>query len=146
MKRSAKALWQGNLKEGKGTLDSQSGALSSLNYSFAKRFGDERGTNPEELIAAAHAGCFAMAFSAELEKNKMIPDSINVEAQVNLEKLADGFSINKINLVVNAVVPGADEAKVRSCAEEAKANCPVSKLLNADITMDFSLKSYKAAA
>lgn len=141
MKRSAKALWRGNLKQGKGLISTESGVLSNVNYSFTKRFGDEAGTNPEELIAAAHSGCFAMAFSGELEKNKMLADSIDVKAHVSLDNVEGGWSITKIHLDVVANVPEADEKNIQDAANSAKANCPVSKLLKADITMDLKIVS-----
>ena len=140
MKRSAKAFWSGNLKSGKGVISSESHALEDLSYNFDQRFGTAPGTNPEELIAAAHAGCFAMAFSGELEKRKIIPDSLEVKADVSIEKAGAGFEIPSVHLDVKAHVQG-DEKVVREAAEEAKNNCPVSKLLNAQITMDLSVTS-----
>jgi lipoyl-dependent peroxiredoxin len=140
MKRSAKAMWSGNIKGGKGVISSESQTLKDVSYSFAQRFGTEPGTNPEELIAAAHAGCFAMAFSGELEKRKLVPESLEVKANVTIEKAGEGFEIPGIHLDVEAHVQG-DENVVREAAEEAKNNCPVSKLLNAEITMDLSVTS-----
>jgi osmotically inducible protein OsmC len=141
MKRSASAHWRGNLRQGQGIINTESGSLSDLSYSFTKRFGDEVGTNPEELIAAAHSSCFAMAISAELEKRNLKADSIDVQANVSLEKEGEGWSIPAVHLQVSASVPGASQDQVREAAETAKANCPVSKLLKANITLEFHLSS-----
>lgn len=138
MKRSASAHWQGGIKDGQGVISTESGALRSIPYSFAQRFGDERGTNPEELIGAAHSGCFAMALSAELSKNNVKPESVDVKAQVSLEKQGEGWSIPAVHLMVSVTAPGADKNMVELAAKSAKQNCPVSKLLNANITMDFN--------
>jgi osmotically inducible protein OsmC len=138
MKRSASAHWSGNFRQGKGVINSESGSLSNLSYSFTKRFGDEKGSNPEELIAAAHSSCFAMAFSAELEKKDFKADSIDVTAVVSLEKAGESWEIPAVNLKVNAIVPGASADQIREAAESAKKNCPVSKLLKAQVTMDFT--------
>ncbi len=146
MKRSAKAEWSGNLKEGKGVIDSESGVLSHQNYSFTKRFGEERGTNPEELIAAAHASCFSMAFAAELEKRKLTPEKIEVEAFVHLENISNAWSISEVNLMVNAQVPSASANQIEEAANVAKINCPVSKLLRANITMELNLSSTEDVA
>ncbi len=135
MNRTASAVWTGSLKEGKGELNTGSGLLSKTPYSFAKRFGDEPGTNPEELIAAAHAGCFSMAFSAELGKANLTPTMINTTATVTLDMLPGGATVTKSHLDVSVQVPGADPAKVLAIAEEAKKGCPISRLLNATITM-----------
>lgn len=146
MKRSASAQWRGNLRQGKGILNSESGALSKLPYSFAKRFGDEKGTNPEELIGAAHSGCFAMAFSGELEKKNLNPETIDVKAIVSLEKKGEGWAINAIHLDVRADVPGGARDQIEEAAQSAKKNCPVSQLLNAEITMNLDISSQESAA
>lgn len=145
MKRSANAYWEGGIKEGKGRISSESGVLKDVPYSFAKRFGEERGTNPEELIGAAHSGCFAMAFSGELEKLKLRAESIQVKAEVTINKEGEGFSISDVHLDVKAQVPGATHDQVQQAANSAKENCPVSKVLNADITMNlqFQENSYQ---
>lgn len=143
--KTAKAHWEGNIKEGKGTITTQSGALNNQDYSFQKRFGDEPGTNPEELIGAAHAGCFSMAFSGELFKAGITASAIDTEAQVTLVKEGEGFKISKSHLIVSVDAQGADESKVRKAAESAKANCPISKLLNAEVSMDFRMAGAKAA-
>jgi lipoyl-dependent peroxiredoxin len=141
MKRKASAIWRGNLKDGKGTISSDSGVLSDTQYSFATRFADGKGTNPEELIAAAHAGCFSMALSNELGKAGFTPDSIKTSAAVTLEQTASGFAITAVHLDVSAKIPGADQQAFETAAGTAKANCPVSKVLKADITMDAKLES-----
>ena len=146
MKRSASAEWRGDLRQGRGIINSESGSLLDLSYSFAKRFGDESGTNPEELIAAAHASCFAMAVSAELEKKNLKPSTIDVKANVSLEKAGEGWEIPAVHLQVWADVPGADTKLVEEAANIAKANCPVSKLLKAKITMDFNISSQESAS
>lgn len=145
MKRTASAFWEGGIKDGKGKISAESGVLKEVPYSFSKRFGDERGTNPEELIGAAHSGCFAMAFSGELEKLKLKADSINVTAEVTIGQEGEGFSISDVHLSVNASVPSATYDQVQKAANSAKENCPVSKLLNANITMDlqFQENSYQ---
>jgi len=136
MKRKASAVWRGDLKSGKGIISSDSGLLKDTQYSFGTRFENGPGTNPEELVAAAHAGCFAMAFSAELGKAGLTPDSIVASATVTLEMLPSGPTVTESHLDVTAKVPGADEAKVLEIANTAKAGCPISRLLNAKITMD----------
>jgi osmotically inducible protein OsmC len=141
MKRKASAHWQGNLKEGKGTLSTDSGVLSDTQYSFATRFADGKGTNPEELIAAAHAGCFSMALSNELGKAGLTPDSIKTTAIVTLDQTASGFAITAVHLDVTAKVPGASQQVFESVAGAAKAGCPVSKVLKAEITMDAKLQN-----
>jgi osmotically inducible protein OsmC len=141
MKRKASALWKGNLKDGKGTISSDSGVLSDTQYSFATRFADGKGTNPEELIAAAHAGCFSMALSNELGKVGLTPESINTSATVTLEQTASGFAITAVHLDVAARAPGANQQVFETAAATAKSNCPVSKVLKADITMDAKLES-----
>ena len=140
IKRKASAIWQGALKDGKGTITSDSGVLKQTQYSFGTRFENGPGTNPEELIAAAHAGCFAMAFSAELGKASITPKSIEATATVTLEKSDAGFSVTTSHLDVTANVPGADRAKVQQIAEAAKAGCPISKLLKANITLNLTIQ------
>ena len=139
MKQKASAVWQGSLKEGSGTLSTGSGALAAKPYSFRTRFEGEPGTNPEELIGAAHAGCFSMAFSMILGMAGLTPDSIETEATVTLEKVDDGFAITSSHLDVKASIPGVDDATFQDLAGKAKAGCPVSKVLNAKITMDAKL-------
>ncbi|MES2526533.1 MAG: OsmC family protein [Bdellovibrionota bacterium] len=145
MTKTASAHWEGSIKEGKGTISTQSGALRNQPYSFKKRFGDEAGTNPEELIGAAHAGCFTMAFSGELFKAGITAKAIDSEAQVTLVKDGEGFKVSKSHLIVTIDAGGADQAKVKAAAESAKANCPISKLLNAEVSMDFRISESKAA-
>ncbi len=139
MKRKASAVWNGGLKEGKGALSSASGVLNSTPYSFATRFEDKPGTNPEELIAAAHAGCFSMALSAILGESGVTPESISTTATVTIEKQGDGFAITESHLEVRAKVPGLQEAKFMEAASKAEEGCPVSKVLKAKITMDAKL-------
>jgi osmotically inducible protein OsmC len=141
MKRTASAVWQGGLKDGKGSISTQSGVLSNTQYSFGTRFEDGIGTNPEELIGAAHAGCFSMAFSGQLGNAGLTADSIETTATVTLEKLDSGFAITKIHLDVRAKVPGASEEAFATAAANAKQGCPVSKLFNAEITMDAVLET-----
>ena len=141
MNRKASAVWQGSLQEGKGTVSTESGVLSQAQYSFGTRFENGKGTNPEELIAAAHAGCFSMALSAELGKANITPTSIETAATVTLEKLDTGWTVSKVHLDVKAKIPGADPAAFNVAAETAKANCPISKLLKAQITMQAALGS-----
>jgi osmotically inducible protein OsmC len=140
MKRSASAVWEGDLKAGKGRISSDSGVLRDTQYSFSTRFENGAGTNPEELIAAAHAGCFAMAFSAQLGGAGLKADRIDAKATVTLEKQADGFAVTSSHLDVVAKIPGADQAAFEKAANAAKAGCPISKLLNATITMDARLE------
>ena len=135
MKRKASAVWRGDLKTGKGTISSDSGVLKETQYSFSTRFENGAGTNPEELIAAAHAGCFAMAFSAELGKVGLTPESISATATITLEMLPSGPTVTESHLDVTAKVPGAESGKVLEVAEVAKAGCPISRLLNAKVTM-----------
>jgi lipoyl-dependent peroxiredoxin len=141
MKRNASAVWTGGLKDGKGTISSDSGVLADTQYSFSTRFEDGKGTNPEELIAAAHAGCFSMALSAQLGTIGLTPARISTSASVSLEKLSDGFAITAVHLVVKASVPGADAAQFETATNNAKAGCPVSKVLKATITMDATLEN-----
>jgi len=141
MIRKGSAEWRGSLKEGKGTVSTESGVLSNAGYSFSTRFENARGTNPEELVGAAHAGCFSMALSAQLGNAGMTPESIQTTASVSLEKGDDGFSITAVHLDVTARIPGADSAKFEQAAIAAKAGCPISKLLKANITMTAKLEA-----
>jgi osmotically inducible protein OsmC len=141
MQRKANARWQGTAKEGSGTLSVQSGTLQDVPYTFKARFGDGKGTNPEELIAAAHAGCFTMALSFSLNNAGFTADAIDTEAQLTLDQVPGGFSITAIHLTTRARVPNIDAAKFGEIAAGAKANCPVSKVLNATITLDATLAS-----
>ena len=141
MKRNASAEWKGGIKDGKGTISTQSGVLSETQYSFSTRFEDGIGTNPEELIAAAHAGCFSMALSGQLGNAGLTAESINTTATVTLDKKDGGFAITAVHLEVRAKIPGADEQAFETAANNAKAGCPVSKVLNAEITMDAKLES-----
>lgn len=141
MKRTASANWTGGLKDGKGNLSSQSGVLNATPYGFSTRFESEPGTNPEELIAAAHAGCFTMALSAQLGEAGMTAESLRTTAAVTLDKVEDGFAITAIHLDLTAKIPGADQAKFEEAANKAKTGCPVSKLFKANITLDAKLES-----
>ena len=141
MKRNASAEWNGGLKDGKGTISTDSGVLKDTQYSFSTRFEDGIGTNPEELIAAAHAGCFSMALSGQLGNAGMTAESINTTASVTLDKVEGGFAITTVHLEVKARIPGADEAAFMTAANNAKAGCPISKLLKAEITMNAHLES-----
>ena len=135
MTRNANAVWNGGLKDGKGTISTQSGGLKDTPYSFNTRFGDGVGVNPEELVAAAHASCFSMALGNELQQNGITPQEIRTQAAVTMENLA----LTKSALTTTVVAPGADEAKVREAAETAKTNCPISKALAAlEITLDLT--------
>lgn len=140
MKRKASAVWQGGLKDGKGTISTDSGVLANTQYSFSTRFEDGAGTNPEELIAAAHAGCFSMALSGQLGAAGLTAESIKTTASVSLEKTDAGFAITKVHLEVTAKVPGADQAAFDKATNNAKSGCPVSKVLNAEITMNATLE------
>ena len=140
MKRTGSAVWQGGIRDGKGTVSTESGVLDGAQYSFSTRFEDGKGTNPEELLAAAHAGCFSMALSKQLNDAGFTADSINTTASVRLEKTDAGFSITKVHLDVTARVPGADAAAFETAANNAKAGCPVSRLFNAEITLDAKLE------
>jgi osmotically inducible protein OsmC len=141
MKRKASAIWRGGLKDGKGTISTESGVLKESQYSFGTRFENGIGTNPEELIAAAHAGCFSMAFSAELGKAGITPESIHTTATVTLEKTDAGFTVTQSHLEVAAKVPGGEKSRVLEIANAAKAGCPISRLLKANITMDAKLET-----
>jgi osmotically inducible protein OsmC len=136
MQRTAKAVWMGDLKTGKGLISTETGVLKDTQYSFTSRFEQGIGTNPEELIAAAHSGCFSMALSAELGRVGIRPERIETTAAVTLEKVGEGFGITKVHLDVTVTSHGADLALLEKAAAGAKANCPVSKVLNAQISMD----------
>ncbi|MCA0942340.1 OsmC family protein [Yangia mangrovi] len=137
--KSGSANWQGGLKDGTGTVSTESGVLDKQNYGFNKRFGDEAGTNPEELIAAAHASCFSMALSNILGDYDLKAEDISTVATVTLEQVDGGFAVTKSHLKLTAVIPGASEETFLEAANKAKAGCPISKLLNAEITMDAKL-------
>ena len=140
MDRNASAVWHGGLKDGKGTLSTQSGVLHEAQYSFGTRFENGIGTNPEELIAAAHAGCFTMALSGQLTSAEMAPESLETTAVVTMEKTDDGPTVTKIHLVTKAKVPGIDKERFDELAKKAKEGCPISRLLKAaEITMDAQL-------
>ena len=141
MKRKASAVWKGGIKDGKGTISTDSRVLSDTQYSFSTRFEEGNGTNPEELIAAAHAGCFSMALSGQLGSAGLTADRINTTAAVTLEKTEAGFTITAVHLDVSAKVPGSDEQTFETAANNAKAGCPISRLLNAKITMDAKLEA-----
>lgn len=141
MQRSASAHWSGGLKDGKGALTAPSGVLKNTPYSFATRFESEPGTNPEELIAAAHAGCFSMALSAQLGNAGITPQAVDTTATVTLEKQATGFAVTSSHLQVKVKAAGADKTKFDEAAKNAKEGCPISKLLNAKITMDAQLEN-----
>lgn len=135
MKRSASAVWNGDLKQGKGTVSTQSGVLKQTQYSFSTRFENGVGTNPEELIAAAHAGCFAMALSAFLGAEGFKPDELSAQATVTLEQVDGNWTITTIHLDLAGKVPGIDPAKFDEIADKAKAGCPVSRVLKAEISL-----------
>ena len=141
MERKASAVWQGGLKDGKGEFSTTSGVFSHVPYSFKTRFEGAPGTNPEELIAAAHAACFSMALSAQLGGANLTAESINTTANLKMEKLDSGWSITEIHLDVKAKIPNADDAAFQKAAADAKAGCPVSKVLNAQITMSAKLEN-----
>jgi len=140
MKRKGSAVWRGGLRDGQGAVSTESGVLSDTQYSFSTRFESGAGTNPEELIAAAHAGCFSMALSKQLEDAGLRADEIRTTAAVTLEKTDAGFAITKVHLDVSARIPGGDAAAFETAANNAKAGCPVSRLLKAEITMDARLE------
>ncbi|MES2027824.1 MAG: OsmC family protein [Pseudomonadota bacterium] len=133
------AKWQGGIKDGKGSISTKSGALSDYPYGFASRFEGKPGSNPEELIGAAHAACFTMALSLILGEAGLKADNMETKADVTLEKQGDGFAITKVHLTLSAKIPGADKAKFEELTAKAKAGCPVSKVLNAEITLDAAL-------
>jgi len=137
--RRSSVTWQGGLKDGKGTISTASGALKSYPYGFATRFEGVPGTNPEELIAAAHAGCFTMALSLILGEAGLTATKLETTADVVLEKLADGFAITSVHLTLSGSVPGADQARFEALAGKAKVGCPISKLLKTEITLKTTL-------
>jgi osmotically inducible protein OsmC len=141
MQRKASAVWKGGLKDGKGSVSSTSGVLSNTPYSFTTRFEDTPGTNPEELIAAAHAACFSMALSGQLGGANLTAESINTAATLTMEKLESGWTITAVHLEVAARIPNADAAAFQKAADNAKSGCPVSKLLKANITMTAKLEN-----
>lgn len=141
MKRKASAVWQGGLKDGKGTISSESGVLSSAQYSFGTRFENGIGTNPEELIAAAHAGCFSMALSGQMGAANLTVGEIKTTATVTMEKLEAGWTLTAVHLDTSVKSPGADKAAFETAANNAKAGCPISRVLNATITMDARLEA-----
>jgi len=141
MIKKASALWKGGIKDGSGTISTETGVLNNAPYGFKSRFENGKGTNPEELLGAAHAGCFSMALSLILGEAGMTAEKIETQAAVTLEKVGDGFSITSSHLDVTAKIPGADPAKFQAAAEKAKAGCPLSKVLNAKITMNAKLES-----
>jgi lipoyl-dependent peroxiredoxin len=141
IKRRGSAAWQGGIKDGKGTISTESGALSAYPYGFASRFEGQKGSNPEELIGAAHAACFTMALSLILGQAKLTADQLDTSAEVSLDQVEGGYAITGIHLTLKGNVPGADQATFTELANKAKANCPVSKLFKAEITLDATLES-----
>lgn len=139
MSKFGSAVWSGGIKDGKGAISTESGALKEYPYGFSSRFEGKPGTNPEELLGAAHAGCFTMALSLMLGEAKLTAEKMETKADVTLEKQGDGFTITAVHLTLKAKIPGADDAKFQEIANKAKAGCPVSKLFNAKITLDASL-------
>jgi osmotically inducible protein OsmC len=139
IKRSGSAVWNGGIKDGKGAISTESGALSAYPYGFSSRFEGKKGSNPEELIGAAHASCFTMALSLILGEAKLTADQMDTSAAVTLEQVEGGFAITSIHLTLKAKIPGADQATFQELAAKAKAGCPVSKLLKTEITLDASL-------
>ncbi|SEM04311.1 OsmC family protein [Halomonas daqiaonensis] len=140
IKKSGSAVWQGGLQDGKGTVSTQSGVIQDASYSFAKRFESEAGTNPEELLGAAHASCYSMALSLILGEAGLTAERIATEAKVSLEEVEGGFAISAVHLDTVAKIPGADEATFQDAADKAKEGCPVSKLFNAEITLQAKLE------
>ena len=134
--RHGSAVWEGGIRDGKGAITTESGALKSYPYGFASRFEGKPGTNPEELIAAAHAGCFTMALSLILGEVKLTAEHMETSAKVTLEQVEGGYAITAVHLTLTAKIPGADQATFEKLAATAKAGCPVSKLMKADITLD----------
>lgn len=141
MKKHASAVWTGGLKDGKGTISTETGVLKDAPYGFRSRFEDGPGTNPEELVGAAHAGCFSMALSAQLTNAGHPPERIETKAEITFDKVGDGFAITASHLTVSAKVPGIDQATFDALATKAKEGCPISKVLNAKITMDATLSA-----
>ena len=138
--KKASAHWEGDLKTGIGSISTETGVLREAPYGFKARFEGGKGTNPEELVGAAHAGCFSMAFSMLLGEEDFTPDSIDTKATVTLEKQSDGFAVTAVRLEMRARIPGIDQAKFEEIANKAKSGCPISKLLNAEITLDATLE------
>lgn len=145
MKKSASAIWEGGLKDGKGKISTESGVLNNTAYGFKNRFENEKGTNPEELVGAAHAGCFSMAFSAELGKLGVTPQKIETKAVVTLDQVDGGFVVTHIDLDVHIAAPDGEQAKIEQAVKAAKEGCPISKLLNTKISMNLSIAAAKAA-
>jgi lipoyl-dependent peroxiredoxin len=141
MKRRATAVWQKGLKDGKGNISTESGVLSNAQYSFSTRFEEGNGTNPEELVGAAHAGCFSMALSGQLGNAGLVAEKIETRATVTMEKTEAGFTVTNIHLDVTAKIPGASKEAFEAAANQAKSGCPISRLLNTKITMDARLES-----
>ena len=141
MKKTASAVWKGGLKDGKGTISTESGVLSNAPYGFQARFEGGKGTNPEELLGAAHAGCFSMALSAQLGEAKLTAESIRTTATVTLDKVEGGFAITAVHLDLTAKIPGASKEAFEAAANRAKTGCPMSKVLNAKITLDAKLET-----
>ena len=141
MIKKASAVWQGDIKNGGGTISTETGVLNKAPYGFKSRFEDGPGTNPEELIAAAHAGCFSMAFSLMVGEAGFTPEKIETQAAVSIEKQSEGFAITSSRLTMSAKIPGIDEATFQKLAQQAKEGCPVSKLLNADISLQATLQT-----
>lgn len=141
MKRAGSAIWQGDLKTGKGTVSTDSGVLSKTQYSFSTRFENGAGTNPEELIAAAHAGCFTMALSGQLGSAGLVPEKLETTAAVTFDKVDAGWTVTGIHLTVTGKVPKADQAAWEKATQGAKTGCPISRLLNTTITMDAKLEA-----
>ena len=139
MKKSGSAVWHGGLKDGKGAISTESGALKNYPYGFSSRFEGKPGTNPEELIGAAHAGCFTMALSLILGEAKLVAEQMDTKAEVNLEKIDDGFAITSVHLTLRAKILNVDRKKFAELADQAKSGCPVSKLMKAPITLDAAL-------
>jgi lipoyl-dependent peroxiredoxin len=139
MKRTAHAIWTGAGKDGKGVLTTESGTLKETSYSFRTRFGDDKGTNPEELIAAAHAGCFSMALAFALGNEGFTPEKIQTNAVLTMEQQSNGWAIKAVHLELSAKVPNIDDTAFQKIAVGAKENCPVSKILNAEITLEAKL-------
>lgn len=141
IKKKASAVWKGGIKDGIGSISTETGVLREAPYGFKARFEDGKGTNPEELIGAAHAGCFSMAFSKILGEAGLTAERIETEAQVSLDKVGEGFEISASHLVMKARIPGASESQFKELAEKAKAGCPVSKVLKCKISLEATLES-----
>lgn len=139
MKTTGSAVWSGGIRDGQGAISTHSGALKDYPYGFASRFEGQKGSNPEELIGAAHSACFLMAFSLMLGEAGLTAERMEATAEVTLDREGEGFAITSSHLTLKAAIPGADEARFKEIAEKAKAGCPVSKLLKAEITLDATL-------